>query len=70
MKWDENGAPRDLEAAAADALMWLDTLNTLEAMTRTGRARFVLNKLSAARSELARFLPLEARSIRAPEEMP
>lgn len=69
MKWDDNGAPRDLEAAAADALLWLDTL---DAMTRRGRARFLrpdsLEKLNATRSELARFLPLEARSIGVPEE--
>jgi hypothetical protein len=71
MRWDNNGSPRDLEAAAADALLWLDTLDK---MTRIGRARFVRpdssGKLNATRLELARFLPLEARSIGVPEEAP
>lgn len=64
MKWNENGSPEDLEAAAADALLWLDVLDK---MTRTGRARFVCadsaEKLNAVRLELAKFLPMDARSV-------
>lgn len=64
MKWDQTGSPADLEAAAADALLWLDAL---DAMARRGRARFVcadtLEKLGDARNRLAALLPLDARLV-------
>lgn len=64
VKWDHTGSPADLEAAAADALLWLDTF---DAMVRRGRARFVspdtLEKLGDARNRLAALLPMDARVV-------
>ena len=57
MKWDEKGDPMNLEAAAADALLWLDVL---QLMHRRGRAKFELagsaKQLQGAREALERFL--------------
>lgn len=66
MTWDENGSPKDLPAAAADALLWLDLL---ELMVAQGRAKFIDPKsrelLANARKNLADKLPDGARTHRA-----
>lgn len=62
MKWNQ-GVPEDLEAAAADALKWLDLLDQ---MVGDGRAKFIdpesRNLLGNARLNLANLLPQNART--------
>lgn len=65
MIWNKHGFPEDLEAAAADALLWLDIL---EIMVAQGRSKFIDPKsrelLGQARKNLADNLPAGARTER------
>lgn len=65
MKWTKQGEPENLEAAAADALLWLDLLDTMAGL---GRVKFIdpdtRVALGNARLNLERQLPPNARTER------
>ena len=61
MRWDEQGQPLNLQAAAADALLWLDKV---EKLTREKRKMdpHDLPALVAAREQLEKYLSVDART--------
>lgn len=61
MRWDEKGSPANLQAAAADALLWLD----IAILTATEKRKIdpeYIPRMKAVRKQLEKYLSVDART--------
>lgn len=61
MRWDTKGNPANLQAAAADALLWL-CLTEKRAREKRRLDPADIPRLAAAREQLEKYLSVDART--------